>query len=86
MLKAREVYSVVATLEPTVFNSSLDSCICGFLFMSNTVCHLGTLGDVLCLKSAAPAAHLQNLGYVPVVEGSRREMTALVLCLSWDPG
>lgn len=65
MLKAREVYSVFATLEPTAFNSSLDSCICGFLFMSNTVSHLGTLGDVLFLKCGAPVAHLQNLGYVP---------------------
>lgn len=31
MLKAREVCPVVAILEPTVFNSGLDSCICGFV-------------------------------------------------------
>ena len=83
------MYSVVATLEPTVFNSSLDSCICGFLFMSNTVCHLGTLADVLFLKCGAPVAHPAELGLsarLLLRKRFRREMTALVLCLSWDPG
>jgi len=55
VLKAREVYSVVTMLDPMVFNSSLDSCICGLLFMSNTVCHLGSLSDAPFLKRGAPS-------------------------------
>lgn len=87
-LKAREVYSVVAALEHTVFNSSLDSCICGFLFTSNTVCQLGTLG-VLFLKCGAPVAHPAELGLcarLQLWKCFKRETTALILCLLWDSG
>lgn len=89
VLKAREVHSVVATLELTLFNSSFDSCICGFLFMSHTVCHLGTLGNLLLLECGAPVAHPAELGLrarLLLRKGFRSEMTALVLCLSGDPG
>lgn len=50
------MYSVVAVLEPTVFNSCLGSCICG-LFSLHQMLLAGSLSDMLALSCTVPVAH-----------------------------